>query len=50
VDQAPWHVIPSDRSWFRDAAASIIIATALERMDPKFPPPKVDLSNVELVD
>ena len=50
VDHAPWYVINSDRSWFRDAAASMIIATALERMDPKFPPPSVDLSKVELVD
>ena len=50
VDYAPWYVITSDKSWFRDAAASIIVATALERMDPKFPPPSVDLSKVELVD
>ena len=50
VDYAPWYVIPSDKSWFRDAAASEIIAGILDRMDPKFPPPDVDLSTVELVD
>ena len=50
VDYAPWYVITSDKSWFRDAAASIIFSTALERMDPKFPPASVDLSKVELVD
>ena len=44
---APWYVITSDRKWFRDAAASIIIAETLEDMDPQFPPPKVDLSRIE---
>jgi PPK2 family polyphosphate:nucleotide phosphotransferase len=46
-DFAPWYVIPSDRKWFRDAAASVIIAGALERLDPKFPPPEVDLNAIE---
>lgn len=50
VDYARWYIIPSDRSWYRDAAASVIFAEVLQRMDPKFPPPKVDLSSVELVD
>jgi polyphosphate kinase 2 (PPK2 family) len=50
TEYAPWYVIPADKSWFRDAAASIIMATALERMDPQFPPASVDLSKVELVD
>jgi polyphosphate kinase 2 (PPK2 family) len=50
TDYAPWYVIPADKSWFRDAAASIIMATALERMNPQFPPASVDLSKVELVD
>ncbi len=47
---APWYVIPSDKSWYRDAAASIIFAEVLAAMEPKFPPSKVDLSQVELVD
>jgi PPK2 family polyphosphate:nucleotide phosphotransferase len=50
VEYAPWYVIPSDKSWYRDAAASIIFAEALQGMDPRFPPAKVDLSSVELVD
>jgi PPK2 family polyphosphate:nucleotide phosphotransferase len=50
TDHAPWYVIPADKSWFRDAAASQIIAGILERMAPQFPPPDVDLSTVELVD
>ncbi|HYP06599.1 MAG TPA: PPK2 family polyphosphate kinase [Bryobacteraceae bacterium] len=50
VDYAPWYVITSDKSWYRDAAASVIVAEVLQRMNPQFPPPKVDLSSVELVD
>ncbi|HYP14878.1 MAG TPA: PPK2 family polyphosphate kinase [Bryobacteraceae bacterium] len=45
--EAPWYVITSDRKWFRDAAASVIIRKTLEDMNPQFPPPKVDLSNIE---
>lgn len=50
VEYAPWYVIPADKSWFRDAAASEIIAGTLERMEPKFPPAALDLSKVELAD
>src|SRR5438045_8575983 len=35
---APWYVIPSDKNWYRDAAASIIFAEVLAAMEPKFPP------------
>ena len=48
TDFAPWYVIPSDHKWFRDAAASTIVAEVLEDMDPQFPPASFDLSTVEL--
>jgi PPK2 family polyphosphate:nucleotide phosphotransferase len=48
TEWAPWYVIGADAKWCRDAAASIVIAEALERMNPKFPPAKIDLSAVEL--
>ncbi len=47
-DYAPWYVIPADRKWFRDAAASVIIVGALEKMNPQFPPASMDLSKVEM--
>jgi PPK2 family polyphosphate:nucleotide phosphotransferase len=46
-DFAPWYLITSNRKWFRDAAASTIIADALERLNPQFPPPKIDLNHIE---
>jgi PPK2 family polyphosphate:nucleotide phosphotransferase len=40
TDHAPWHVIPSDRNWVRNAMVSGIVRETLEDMDPKFPQPK----------
>lgn len=45
---APWHIIPANRDWFRNRVVSQIIVDALERMDPQYPPPSVDLSQVTL--
>ena len=37
--QAPWHVIPADRKWVRNAVIAKIVRTTLEAMDPKYPDP-----------
>jgi PPK2 family polyphosphate:nucleotide phosphotransferase len=37
---APWHVIPADRNWARNAAISRIVRETLEEMAPKYPPPR----------
>jgi len=34
---APWHVVPSDRKWFRDLYVSERIVTALEELRMRFP-------------
>jgi PPK2 family polyphosphate:nucleotide phosphotransferase len=39
TDWAPWHVIPADRKWARNAAAAAIVRTTLEAMDPRYPKP-----------
>jgi PPK2 family polyphosphate:nucleotide phosphotransferase len=44
----PWFVIPSNKKWFRNLAVSHVIVEALEEMDPKFPPPTVDISKLKL--
>jgi PPK2 family polyphosphate:nucleotide phosphotransferase len=36
---APWHVIPADRNWARNAAIARIVRETLEEMAPKYPPP-----------
>jgi PPK2 family polyphosphate:nucleotide phosphotransferase len=40
TEHAPWHVIPADRKWVRNAAIASIVKVTLEEMDPQYP--KVD--------
>jgi PPK2 family polyphosphate:nucleotide phosphotransferase len=37
TDDAPWHVIPSDHKWARNAAVAAVIRRTLEDMDPRYP-------------
>lgn len=34
---APWHVIPADRKWVRNAAIASIVKATLEDMNPQYP-------------
>ena len=36
---APWHVIPADRKWARNAAIASIVRATLEKMNPTYPKP-----------
>lgn len=36
---APWHVIPADRKWGRNAAIAAIVRETLETMNPQYPKP-----------
>lgn len=42
TEWAPWHVIPSDRKWARNAIVASIVRQTLERMDPQPPQPDWD--------
>jgi PPK2 family polyphosphate:nucleotide phosphotransferase len=46
TDAAPWYVIPANRNWFRNLAIAEILADVLEELDPQYPKPTEDLSNV----
>jgi PPK2 family polyphosphate:nucleotide phosphotransferase len=39
TEWAPWHVIPADRKWARNAAVAAIVCETLEAMNPKYPKP-----------
>jgi PPK2 family polyphosphate:nucleotide phosphotransferase len=39
---APWHVIPADRKWARNAAIAAIVRETLEGMAPEYPRPAWD--------
>jgi PPK2 family polyphosphate:nucleotide phosphotransferase len=36
---APWHVIPADRKWLRNALIASIVHATLEKMAPQYPKP-----------
>jgi len=46
--RAPWFIIPSDKKWVRNLVASQIVADALERMDPKIPPPLPGIEKIRI--
>ncbi len=39
TEHAPWHVIPADRKWVRNAVVATIVRAKLEEMDPQYPEP-----------
>ena len=43
---APWHIVPSDRKWYRNLTVSQILRDTLKKMDPKFPPCEEGLDDV----
>uniref|UniRef100_A0A7C3LS79 Polyphosphate kinase 2 family protein n=1 Tax=Leptospirillum ferriphilum TaxID=178606 RepID=A0A7C3LS79_9BACT len=40
TEYAPWHIIPSDKKWFRNFLVSSIILETLQKLDLKYPVPK----------
>ncbi len=43
---APWYVVPSDKKWYRNLVVGAVIRRTLEKMDPKTPPPSVDIAAI----
>jgi PPK2 family polyphosphate:nucleotide phosphotransferase len=43
---APWHIIPSDRKWYRNLVVSQILRETLESLDPQFPSAEPGLENI----
>jgi PPK2 family polyphosphate:nucleotide phosphotransferase len=43
---APWHVIPADRHWYRNAVVARIVRRTLEGMDLAYPKPAGDFSKI----
>jgi PPK2 family polyphosphate:nucleotide phosphotransferase len=46
TEHAPWHIVPSDRKWYRNLVVSQILRETLERLDPQFPPSEPGLDDV----
>jgi PPK2 family polyphosphate:nucleotide phosphotransferase len=46
--EAPWHIVPADHKWYRNFAVSRILREALKKMNPKFPAPLTDVSELKI--
>jgi PPK2 family polyphosphate:nucleotide phosphotransferase len=46
TDYAPWHVVPSDRKWFRNWVLSDVIVRTLESLDMEWPKPAEGLDKI----
>ena len=43
---APWHIIPSDRKWYRNLCISRLLVKSLTELDPRFPPPEDGIEKI----
>ena len=43
TDAAPWFVVPADRKWYRNWAVANLLAETLEKLDPRYPRPELDV-------
>ncbi len=46
---APWHIIPSDKKWYRNLVISELLKKTLQEMDPQYPQPEGDYDGVVVV-
>lgn len=46
--QAPWHIVPADRNWYRDYVVATATVAALEGLKLKWPKSKEDLSKIRV--
>lgn len=44
TEVAPWHVIPSDKKWYRNLSIGSLLLEALRGMDPQWPAPDFDVA------
>ena len=42
AEHAQWHIVPTDRKWYRVWVVSEIVRATLEEIGPRFPEPKLD--------
>ncbi len=44
--QAPWHIIPADRKWYRNLVLSELLLSKLRAMDPQYPKSERDYRGI----
>ncbi|MBI1375169.1 MAG: polyphosphate kinase 2 family protein [Phycisphaera sp.] len=49
TDFAPWYIVPGERRWFRDVLVAQVLVDTLEKLNLKYPEPKVDTTQIKVV-
>jgi PPK2 family polyphosphate:nucleotide phosphotransferase len=47
---APWHVVPANRKWFRNLVVARTVADTLEAMDPRYPEAAKGIADLKVPD
>ena len=47
---APWHVVPANHKWYRNYVVARVLRQTLETLNPKYPQPSEDLTNITIED
>lgn len=50
TEYAPWHIVPSDRKWYRDYVITDAIVKALESLNLRYPAPEDGLETIVIAD
>ena len=48
--RAPWHIVPSNRKWYRDYVISQSVLKALEGINPQYPKPVENIASIAVPD
>ena len=48
TEYAPWHIVPSDRKWYRNLVVSNLLVDTLKQMNPQFPTAAPELEGVRV--
>ena len=46
TEWAPWHIIPSDKKWYRNLVISELLKKTLKELEPSFPAPEGDYAGI----
>ena len=49
TDYAPWYLIPANHNWLRNLAVSEIVADAIDKLNPQYPPAAAGIEGLKVV-
>jgi PPK2 family polyphosphate:nucleotide phosphotransferase len=49
TEQAPWHVIPGDKNWYRNLLVARTIVARLEKLDLRYPEAEEEIEGIRIV-